>query len=160
MKPKIIQLKETKLIGKKVKMSFTENKTGELWRDFMPKRREIKNNVGTGLYSVEVYSDASFFEKFDPDNFFKKWAAVEVSDHLIVPKEMEKLIIPDGLYAVFPFKGKGSESSDVYKYIYGTWIPDSRYILDNRPHFALMGAKYKTEHPDSEEELWIPVKGN
>ncbi|SFW17202.1 AraC family transcriptional regulator [Sinomicrobium oceani] len=158
MTPKIKELQETKLIGKKVSMSFTENKTGELWRDFIPKRREIKNNINTSLYSVEVYSDAGFFEKFDPNKIFEKWAAVEVSDHITIPFEMEKLIIPGGLYAVFPYRGKGSGASEAYKFIYGTWIPGSVYTLDNRPHFALMGAKYRTEHPDSEEELWIPVR--
>jgi AraC family transcriptional regulator len=35
---------------------------------------------------------------------------------------------------------------------------DSAYDLDNRPHFEILGEKYKNESPDSEEELWIPVK--
>jgi hypothetical protein len=30
--------------------------------------------------------------------------------------------------------------------------------LNKRPHFAKMGEKYKNEDPDSEEELWIPIK--
>ncbi|MFM9945765.1 MAG: GyrI-like domain-containing protein, partial [Bacteroidia bacterium] len=42
--------------------------------------------------------------------------------------------------------------------IYGTWIPNSEYNLDNRPHFEILGEKYKNNHPDSEEEIWIPIK--
>jgi AraC family transcriptional regulator len=30
--------------------------------------------------------------------------------------------------------------------------------LDNRPHFEILGEKYKQGSPDSEEEIWIPVK--
>jgi AraC family transcriptional regulator len=31
-------------------------------------------------------------------------------------------------------------------------------LLDNKPHFEIMGDQYKNEDPDSEEELWIPIK--
>jgi len=30
--------------------------------------------------------------------------------------------------------------------------------LDNRPHFEVLGEKYKNGDPESEEEIWIPVK--
>ena len=71
---------------------------------------------------------------------------------------MEIIIILEGLYAVFQYKGKGSEAASAYQYILGSWMPNSDYILDNRPHFALMGEKYKNEDPDSEEELWFPIR--
>ena len=32
------------------------------------------------------------------------------------------------------------------------------YILDNRPHFEVLGGKYKNNDSNSEEEIWIPVK--
>ncbi|MDP5096829.1 MAG: GyrI-like domain-containing protein [Flavobacterium sp.] len=37
-------------------------------------------------------------------------------------------------------------------------MPNSEYQLDNRPHFEILGAKYKNNAPDSEEEIWIPIK--
>jgi len=43
-------------------------------------------------------------------------------------------------------------------YIMSQWLPNSKYILDHRPHFELLGAKYKNNSPDSEEEVWIPIK--
>jgi AraC family transcriptional regulator len=30
--------------------------------------------------------------------------------------------------------------------------------LDQRPHVEVMGEKYKNNDPDSEEEIWIPIK--
>ena len=36
--------------------------------------------------------------------------------------------------------------------------PNSDYKPDDRPHFELLGAKYKNDDPDSEEEIWIPIK--
>ncbi len=71
---------------------------------------------------------------------------------------MDQLVIPEGLYAVFSYVGKPSEAQAFFKYIYGSWLPGSDYLLDNRPHFALMGKDYKGEDPDSKEEFWIPVK--
>jgi AraC family transcriptional regulator len=28
-------------------------------------------------------------------------------------------------------------------------------FCDDRPHFEILGDKYKNDHPDSEEEIWI-----
>lgn len=156
--PRIETIKETKLIGKKVRMSYADNKTAELWRSFSPRRKEIKNAVNSGLYSVELYPDTSFFKNFNPMKEFEKWAAVEVSNFDTIPAEMEKLIIPEGQYAVFHYRGKPSEAQETFRFIYGSWLPDSEYETDDRPYFALMGEKYKGEDPESEEEFWIPVK--
>ena len=138
-------------------MSFSNNQTHELWKSFMPSRREIKNNIGSDLYSVEVY-EPLYFNNFNPEKEFDKWAVVEVTDFETVPEDMETLISPRGLYAVFLHKGAASKGPETYQYIFGTWLPASDFLLDNRPHFAVMGEKYKNDDPDSEEEVWIPVK--
>jgi AraC family transcriptional regulator len=158
IEPRMETLNETRLVGKKSRMSFARNTTSRLWREFMPLRKQIGNILDASLYSVEVYEDAGYFREFDPLREFEKWAAVPVRSHDLIPEDLEGLMIPEGLYAVFRYKGKESEVSGMYRYIYGTWIKKSGYILDHRPHFAIMGPKYKGEHPDSEEELWIPVK--
>jgi AraC family transcriptional regulator len=157
MEPRIEILTEKRFAGKRVIMSFSGNKTGALWRNFMPKRKEIKNSVGTERYSIEVYPPV-FFHNFDPDASFEKWAAVEVTDFLAIPEEMETITVPAGSYAVFIHKGPASDGPVTYSYIFEDWLPNSAYLLDDRPHFALMGEKYKNEDPASEEELWIPIK--
>lgn len=139
-------------------MSFAGIKTRELWQSFMAERAGVKNVIGSALYSVEIYNDTNFFMDFNPTKEFEKWATVKVSDFSAIPDGMESLIIPEGDYAVFHYKGKPSEARATYQHIYGNWIPNSDYDLDDRPHFALMGEKYRGEHPDSEEELWIPIK--
>ncbi|MFD0862420.1 GyrI-like domain-containing protein [Sungkyunkwania multivorans] len=157
-KPSIKTFQKTVLVGKRLKMSLAMNRTKELWQEFMKQRSDIKNRVDPEFYSVEVYPDSTFFKNFDPHNEFEKWAAVKVRDHDTIPKEMEALTIPQGLYAVFLYKGKASDAPKAYQYIFGTWLPMADYTLDDRPHFAIMGEKYKNEDPSSEEELWIPVK--
>ncbi len=84
-----------------------------------------------------------------------KWATVEVTDFDKIPKGMEGFTLPGGLYAVFPHRVM---DTDIFQYIYTTWLPNSTYSLDDRPHFELLGEKYKNNDPDSEEEIWIPVR--
>jgi AraC family transcriptional regulator len=157
MEARIENLAEKKLIGNYIKMNFIENKTFQLWNGFMPRRKEIKNSIDSNLYSLEVFS-VGHFDNFDPGNTFQKWAAIEVSDFEEIPSEMETLIIPAGLYAVFTHKGPASEGHKTYHSIFVEWLPDSEYKVDERPHFAIMGEKYKKEDPNSEEDIWIPIK--
>jgi AraC family transcriptional regulator len=156
MTPQLKTLQEKKLIGKHVTMSLADNKTGELWKNFMPRRKEITNNVSGDLISISIYKTGHFAE-FNPAALFEKWAAVEVCDFNSVPGDMVTFLLKGGLYAVFYYKGSSTDMR-IFQYIFGTWLPQSDYLLDDRPHFEVLGAKYKNADPDSEEEIWIPVK--
>lgn len=158
MQSRIAKLTEKKLVGKRLTMCFADNKTKALWQSFMPVRKTIENSIGSSLYSVEVYPGPGFFDHFNPNADFVKWAAIEVSDFNNIPDQMETIILPTGWYAVFMHKGLASEGPKTYRYIFETWMPNSAYMLDDRPHFALMGDRYKNDDPESEEEIWIPVK--
>lgn len=123
----------------------------------MKQRAEIKNAISEDLYSIQMYSPR-FFESFDPHEEFEKWAAVEVSDFENVPNEMEPFALEGGMYAVFPYKGASSDAESVFRFIFSEWLPNSTYILDSRPHFEILGAKYINDDPASEEEIWIPIR--
>lgn len=140
-----------------MRMSLAKNTTDELWRSFMIQRKEITNAVGTNLYSLQLL-DTDYFSNFNPGREFEKWAATEVSNFDSIPPGMESFELPGGLYAVFLHKGPASAGSRSFQYIFTSWLPTSGYTVDNRPHFELLGEKYKNESPDSEEEIWIPVK--
>jgi AraC family transcriptional regulator len=71
---------------------------------------------------------------------------------------MEVITIPGGLYATFVHKGHPAMAASLFSHIYGTWLPASGFMLDNRPHVGVMGERYKNNDPDSEETFWIPVK--
>ena len=156
MNPRIVTITEKKLIGKRLSMSFANYRVGELWKDFMPRRKEINNSLSNDLISMVVYKSNHFLD-FKPTNEFEKWATIEVSNFDDVPTEMETFTLYGGLYVVFDYKGLNTDSS-IYKYIFGEWIPNSDYELDNRPHFEVLGEKYKNNDQTSEEEIWIPIK--
>src|SRR6478735_5956132 len=147
-----------KLVGKNLTMSFADNRTFELWKSFMPHRAQISNNLNSELISLQLFGPDFSFQNFNPNLAFEKWACVEVSDFNNIPEGMETLEIPGGLYAVFLYQGSSAAAPQTFQYIFGSWLPNSEFELDNRPHFEVLGEKYKTNSPDSEEEIWIPVK--
>lgn len=158
MNPEFRILPTKKLIGKKLEMSYVNNRTGELWRSFMPRRKEITNNIGTELYSMQIYDGMFDFQNFNPNDNFTKWAAIEVTDFEQIPENMESYTLKGGLYAVFTHRGSSLDFQRTFQYIFGVWLPNSDYRIDDREHFELLGEKYKNESPDSEEEVWIPIK--
>jgi AraC family transcriptional regulator len=154
--PRFVEREPGRLVGMRVTMSVADNRTGELWRRFMPRRGEVAAR-GAERYSVEVYP-AGYFHHFDPAAPFEKWAALPVDDDATVPDGMDALRLPGGLYAVFHLRGPAGAAAEVYGHIYGSWLPTSGYTLADGPHLAVMGEKYRGDDPASEEDIWIPVR--
>ncbi len=158
MKPRFSQLTKTKLLGKSVQMSLVNNRTHDLWKAVAPVLNQEEATFGKPRYSVQVYDDLHYFKQFNPQTTFTKWAAIEAVHLQKIPIGFSQLTLEGGLYAVFHHKGDAKEFQKTAHYIYGEWLPNSGYLLDDRPHFELLGAHYKNNHPDSEEEVWIPIK--
>lgn len=156
LKPRIEALQEKRLVGKHLGMSLAQNRTGELWGSFAPMIKAISNTISDNKFSLQVYPK-DYFDNFDPTIEFEKWAMVEVADFIDVPDQCGTFVLQAGLYAVFDYKGSSTDSR-IFEYIFSAWLPSSDYILDNRPHFEVLGKKYKNNHPESEEQIWIPVQ--
>lgn len=154
--PCIVTVPEKKLVGIYVTMSHTNNRTSELWRSFMPLKPQIKNQWSSDMISLHIYPE-NFFSSFDPDQEFSRWACTEVTNLNQVPEGLDTLIVPSGQYAVFFYKGSSSDTR-IFQHIFSEWLPNSGYILDNRPHFEILGDKYRNNDPESEEDIYIPIR--
>ena len=84
----------------------------------MPRRKEIQNNIGIELYSMQIYPPL-FFDNFNPNAGFEKWAAIEVTDFDTVPDEMETFKLAGGLYAIFLHRGGGKTGQKTFQYRLG-----------------------------------------
>ncbi len=155
--PRIELPKGMKFVGRHARMSLANDRTFELWNSFMPRRNEVGLRAGSELFSIGVYPPL-YFVNFDPSAEFEKWAAVRVTDVVSIPDGMETIASPEGAYAVFKYTGLPSDGGKAFDYIFGTWLPNSGYVLEERPHYAVMGEKYRNGDPASEEELWLPVR--
>ncbi len=159
MEPKIVTVNDRMLVGMKIKTSLSNNKTGELWQRFMPRRNEIVNGLTSRYFSIQTYDPDLSIEEFNQNTIIEKWAAVEVTAYDIIPKDMAKRKLKGGLYAVFIHKGPVTTFQTTMQYILKNWLPNAGYALDDRDIFEILDEKYLGPmHPDSEEEVWIPIK--
>ena len=158
MNPLITTLASKKLVGMHMPTTLSQNNTPQLWKNFMPRRREILHKVNTDLISMQVFDKIPDMSTYDPSISFERWAAVEVSQFTEIPQGMDTYIMKGGLYAVFLHKGGPETGFKTFQYIFATWLPGSGYTLDAREHFECIGEKYKNDDPHSEEEIWIPIK--
>ena len=149
-----IDLPEIQLSGLSRKMSFSKDETALLWKDFMISKSNL--SIPFELYDVGIYSE-NFFRNFDPNLKFEKWAALETKNLHEKPSVFQELLIPAGLYLRYRYKGHPKLVAKTYQFLLGQYLPTSKFNLDNRPHFALMGNSYKNDSSESEEDLYLPV---
>ncbi len=152
MQPKIVTLTEKKVVGMQSKMLMHQYENIiKLWESFMPKKHELKNTINQELIAIQDYPDFGNLE-----TSYNIWACVEVSNLSTVPSDMKGFTIPKGEY--IKVLHKGMDAGKTYQRIMTEWLPNSGYTIDDRPHFQVMGDKYKNGSPDSEEDFYIPVK--
>ena len=180
--PRIEERATGQFIGICMSMSLMEDKTGQLWRQFMPRRHEIMHRTNTDMVSLQVYPKG-YFSEFDPSRVFVKWALAEVGNVSAekgenedrgddgwnvsaekgenedrgggIPEGMKVFELQGGLYAVFTHRGSDPA---IFDYIYGEWLVASDFELDDRPHFEVLDVRYRHSDPEAEEEIWIPVR--
>lgn len=156
--PRIIDFTEVRLIGLRSRMSFANDRTSELWREFRPLSSSIAGRIGSDMYSVKVYDASYSFSSFDPAAEYDKWAAVAVTDSAEVGDGMESLIVPEGMCVEFVHIGPASSAPRTFGYIFGEWLPGSGYELDLRPHFEILPEGYDPFAKNATERVLIPIR--
>ena len=156
--PRIENLNTRLLVGKNLTTNMLNNRTFELWSSFMPNKKQIANTIGSDLYSIQCYNQAINYQEYNHAEDYTLWAAIEVSSYGTLPKHYSKFTLDGGLYAVFIHRGLAANFKKTMNAIFEDWLPTSNYKIDHRPHFEILGDKYKNNHPSSEEEVWIPIK--
>lgn len=156
--PEIKTIPAKKIIGISTITSIANDTTPAMWKQFMPRRNEITNNISNEFISMQVFDDSIPFSDFDANTQFVNWAGVEVSDFSNIPQGMKSHTIQGGKYAVYLHKGDFKKYFETRHYIMDTWVPQNGYQLDDREYFEILGERYKNGSPNSEEEVWIPVK--
>ena len=152
--PEIREFKGMHLAGVGRRMSFVNDLTSEIWREFRSREAEIRHRADTNSYSVKTYDPGYSFDSFDPGAEFGKWAAAAVTEQ---DGAFESIEIPNGKYAVFAHTGTHLEAPRTFGYIFRDWLPASQYELDERPHFEVLPEGYNPLDPNAEEEIWIPI---
>lgn len=153
--PKLVTLPQTHLVGMNATMSRSDDQTPDLWRSFMPRRKEIDHRTNQNFISMQIYPGGPS-QISDPQATFTKWAAVEVAPSGDTPQGMQRYELGGGLYAVFHHQGPATDLSTIM-FIFQTWLPASDYRLDDREHFEVLPESYQPLDPNAFEDIWIPV---
>jgi AraC family transcriptional regulator len=155
--PRFETIASSTFIGMKISCGLFENRSYELWSQFMPRRKEIQNRKTELYHSIQIYPSNKMAD-FNEAMIYEKWAAAEVASTENIPQGMETLNIPEGLYAVFIHKGTQEDYfTKTSPYIFIEWLPQSGFAFDLRPQFEVFNDKHKPNDPLAEEEIWVPV---
>ena len=162
MEPRIVEITDRFLLGMNVQTSMSESSKSlpKLWGGFKARVNEIKHIKNSDFYSVSVLPDDDSFsiDQWTANLSFEKWAAVEVGSIESIPEGMGELILPGGEYAVFIHRGPASTFRETFIHIFFRWLPSSIYERDNKPNFEILGANYRPDDPNAEEEVWVPIR--
>lgn len=141
------------LLGVSLEMNLLQDRTVELFKDFMPRRKDISSIDNLHVYLAKLYPQ-EYFKAFSPANTFRKFAGLKVEEVQNSPG-FEQIYVSGGLYAIFKNTG-GPNDSRIFQYIFNEWLPGSEYILDTRPHLDILPVGYWSSE-DKTEDICIPV---
>lgn len=154
LNPTILFIEPKTLIGISMTMSLQDDTTAALWRSFMLQKKAIPSLADCDYYSLQIYP-ADYFVSFEAGRTFEKYALIEKQEGSVYPANWTDFNLLGGIYAIFQHR---SPDTRIFEEIYTQWLPQSGYVLDNRPHFEKMPSGYIPGHPDSEEDIYIPIR--
>jgi len=84
---------------------------------------------------------------------------ITVPEDTEVDGEIGKMTIPAGKYALARFELTPSDYQEAWDWVYGTWLPQSGFVPDDRPCFELYPPE-SLAHPEGKiiVDICVPVK--
>ncbi len=131
---------------------------GESWFELKSSLDAIERKNEHTMYGLEDYSEGFCSEPLS----FYYMAGVEVDKDTLLPKGMDRKVVPKAKYAVFTVNGNNAngEIGQAFQYIYSVWLPNSEYCIDEN---ALLDFEYYDERWDcqfgaAQMDIYIPVR--
>lgn len=85
-------------------------------------------------------------------------AGVPVCADSPLPAELTVKQLPGGLYARFTHSGTLSEIGETMRRIYVEWLPDSGYLLDERPELEFYDQRFRPDLGQTLFDVLIPIR--
>jgi AraC family transcriptional regulator len=127
---------------------------GDLWDQFIPRMKEIKNATGKGVSYGVCYATPDMCQEGEVSYM----ASLPVTKAEDVPDGMVARKVDGGNFAVITHKGAISKISDTIDFVYNSWLPKSGYEVDDRADLELYDNRFMGEDDASEFDLLIPIK--
>ena len=157
MEPRIVRKPAFHVIGMSGRFIAMSSKIPELWGRFAPRIHEVPHR--RGAHTLGLCLDA------DPDAAgevtFTYVACVEAESTADVPAGMIVLTVPASTYAVLTHRGHLSRLPDMVRYVWGRWLPASRYRHVPTPDFEFYDPeRWDPATGEGEIDLYVPVAGD
>ena len=88
------------------------------------------------------------------------YAALEVTQHKIIPEGMTLITIPRSRYAKFTHKGHVKNLDNTVNYIYSSWLMQSQQRHSYGPDIEIYGKGYLPDSDESVIHYAIPLTVN
>ena len=147
---KIVERGAFTVVGLKYRGKNENNEIPQLWRVLGLRTGEIENLAdNTAAYGISANMDKESSE-------FDYIAGFEVSSTEGLPEGMVAFEVPGGRYAVFTTTLP--KIGETFHNAYDTWLPQAGHRLTSGPEFELYDDQFDPQDPDSEFDLYIPIK--
>jgi len=155
MEPRITDHDAFAVVGLPLKVGHaTTHEISTLWDRLIARVGEIPGRIEGSAYGL-LYN----FDK--REGSFDYLASVAVEGDAAVPDGMARIEVAAQTYAVFTHRIENPVLSQdlprVFNYIYGTWLPDSGYLVAEGPEIEYYDSRFDPNNNSGEIDLYIPV---
>jgi AraC family transcriptional regulator len=154
MEARIVRKAAFHVVGMSGRFTPTSSRIPELWSRFAPRMYDVLHRRGAHTLGLCMDADATA----ETEATFTYVAAVEVDRLMDVPDGMIALAVPANTYAVLTHHGHLSRLPDMVRYVWGRWLPASRYRHVPAPDFELYDPeRWSASTGEGEIDLYVPI---
>lgn len=153
MTPEIVSRDAMKIVGQANHFIDRDLNLKEVWSGFKPEMDGIPNRVGK--HGFGIYE--AYYENGEEIGF-TYWCAVEVNCFNDIPMGFQSREVPEQKYAVFLHHGPLMYLHKTLKYIWGSWLPKSKYEYANSPELEIYPENYQGSEENAKLALYIPIR--
>ena len=121
-----------------------------LWNRFHRDVHDLPGRIGQLAYGVCTNGDDT--------GYFDYIAAVEVADFSDLPRDFNRVRIPEQRYAVFSHTDHISTIRRTISAVWNHWLPASGHKLADAPSFERYDEKFDSVSGNGGLEIWVPIK--
>ena len=156
MEVKIVEKEAMKIVGMKTSTTIKNNVVPQLWDKFNKVSCQIENvkvkKVALGVCPTVDTKD------FNEETPFEYIAGLIVENFDKVPEGMTTYEIATQKYAVITHKGALDKLQETYDYFYSIWPKESGQEFSGGAEFELYDERFMFGSPDSEMDIYRPIK--
>lgn len=158
--PRIVELPDIKAAGLRGQTTVKDNTLPELWSRFWKVAHQIPNQTagGRSFGICEAWGEGNVIYRMTEEVCFSEVVSVEVDSFEGLPEPFVPKVLQGGKYAVFTHKGSIASIPTTFRYIWGTWLMNTKEELDGREDFECYDERFLgRQNPESEVDIYIPI---